>query len=392
MGSSSRLTVEIARSTVELDKLEEPWDELVEAIPDCSLSQTFRYSRVAWATIAEPRGDRLAVLSVWRADELLLVWPLHIQSRWRRTLAKNLGNASAQEYDGPAVRPGEHAEEALAAAVAEAARLADLLAVYQLPGDSLPVRGRLRRALTYTNSKTSPVARRPDGGDFDTWLKGRPQKLRWEMRRNLKRLEGVGTVRFRTSDSDAAFGHDAVDWIFERKREWLARKQLTSRWISDGSGERFFHELLEQTRSGATLRLLVAGLTLDDELVSASVCYRSGRTLEGFIMAFDESRSSLGPGNVLMQECVRLAFDLGLDFDFRINPYGYKLRLADDTATYRTQYVPCTAVGVPSVALRHARRTYGGLKRRARRELKRTAKTPLTPRSDVRPRTAGAEP
>jgi CelD/BcsL family acetyltransferase involved in cellulose biosynthesis len=392
MDPSSRLTVEIARSTAELDKLEAPWDELVQAIPDCSLSQTFRYSRVAWSTIAEPRGDRLAVLSVWRADELMLVWPLHIQSRWSRTLVRNLGNTSAQEYDGPAVRPGGHAEEALAAAVAEAARLGDLLAVYQFPGDSLPVRSRLRRALTYTNSKKSPVARRPDGGDFDTWLKGRPQKLRWEMRRNVKRLEGVGTLRFDTSDSDPAFGHDAIDWIFARKREWLARRQLTAPWISDGSGERFFHELLAQTRSDTTLRLLVVGLTLDDELVSASVCYRSGRTLEGFIMAFDESRSSLGPGNVLMQECVRLAFDLGLDFDFRVNPYGYKLRLADDMATYCTQYVPCTAIGLPSVAWRHARRTYGGLKRRAHRELKRTAKPLDIPLPDVRPQTAGGKP
>jgi CelD/BcsL family acetyltransferase involved in cellulose biosynthesis len=106
----------------------------------------------------------------------------------------------------------------------------------------------------------------------------------------------------------------------------------------------------------------VVGVTVDDELVSASVCYRSARTVEGFVMAFDESRAALGAGNVLIEECVRLAFDLGLDFDFRIDAFDYKMRWSDRETTRHTRFVPCTVRGLVPVAARHATHAYGRLK------------------------------
>jgi CelD/BcsL family acetyltransferase involved in cellulose biosynthesis len=356
-----RLAVQVVRSTVDLDSLESEWSELLDTIPDHSLSQTFLYARVAWTRLAEPRGSRLTVVTVRRGDQLLLVWPLHVERRPGHTAATHLGNRSTQEYAVPVVRPGEHAEKALALAVTEATRLADVLAVHHQPHAPLPVGGRFA-ALAHTSSTTSLGAVRPDGG-VDAWLGTRTQKLRWEMRRNRKRLQEAGTVAFRTSDDDPAFGHSAVDWIFARKREWLVRRHKNTPWISDGSGEEFFHELLDRTPAGARVRPLVVGVTAGDELLSASVCYRSARALEGFVMAFDESRASLGAGNVLIEECVRLAFDLGLDFDFRIDAYDYKKRWSDRETTYYTRFVPCTARGLPPVAARHATHAYSELKR-----------------------------
>ncbi|GAA2903346.1 hypothetical protein GCM10010472_71980 [Pseudonocardia halophobica] len=361
MDSFIRPAVEVVRSTAELDALESGWGELLDAVPDHSLSRTFLYNRVAWTHLAEPRGAELAVITVRRGAELLLIWPLHVERRRGHTTAAHLGNRSTQEYAAPLVRPGEHAAEALELATAHATRLADVLAVYHQPEAPLPVGGRLG-SLAFASTTSSPLAVRPADG-FDAWLATRPQKLRWEMRRNRRRLQKAGTVAFRSSDGDPAFGHRAVDWIFARKREWLVRRHKTTPWISDGSGEVFFHELLDGTPAGAAVRPLVVGVTLDDELISASVCYRSGRALEGFVMAFDESRASLGAGNVLIEECVRLAFDLGLDFDFRIDAFDYKLRWADRGTTHHTRFVPCTVRGLAPVAARHATRAYAELKR-----------------------------
>jgi CelD/BcsL family acetyltransferase involved in cellulose biosynthesis len=360
MVSRSHPAVEVLRSTAELDALENEWAELLSTIPDHSLSQTFLYSRVAWTRLAEPRGSRLTVVTVRRGDELLLVWPLHVERGRGHTVATHLGNRSTQEYAVPVVRPGEDAEEALALATAEATRLADVLAVHHQPNAPLPVGGRFA-ALAFASTTTSPVALRPGDG-FDAWMATRPQKLRWEMRRNRKRLQKAGAVAFRTSDDDPAFGHRALDWIFARKREWLVRRHKTAPWISEGSGEVFFHELLDRMPAPAQVRPLVVGVTVDDELVSASVCYRSARTVEGFVMAFDESRAALGAGNVLIEECVRLAFDLGLDFDFRIDAFDYKMRWSDRETTRHTRFVPCTVRGLVPVAARHATHAYGRLK------------------------------
>ncbi|MCE3555754.1 GNAT family N-acetyltransferase [Pseudonocardia sp. RS11V-5] len=373
----------VLRSTVEFDALESEWAELLSAVPDHSLSQTFHYNRVAWTRLAEPRGSRLAVVTVRRGGELLLVWPLHIERRRGHTVATHLGNRSTQEYAVPVVRPGEHAEEALALAIAEATRLADVLAVYHQPDGPLPAGGRFS-ALAFGSSTTSPVAVRPDEG-FEAWSGTRPQKLRWEMRRNRKRLQKAGTVAFRTSDDEPAFGHQAVDWIFARKREWLVRRHKTTPWISDGSGEEFFHELLDRTPAGAQVRPLVVGVTVDDELVSASICYCSAHALEGFVMAFDESQAALGAGNVLIEECVRLAFDRGLDFDFRIDAFAYKLRWSDRETTRHTRFVPCTVRGLAPVGARHATHAYAELKRVSTPLLTRYLPGVLTARASHQP-------
>ncbi len=353
--------VRVARTTAELDALADPWDGMLAAVPDAMLSQTWQYARTAWTAVHEPAGRRLAVVTVWQGDQLDLVWPLQIEDRRGYSIVSQLGNTSDQEYALPAARPGLDARQALVLATIVAQRLGDVLTVRHVPGEPLPLaQSRLPRWLTFQATTTSHVAVRPADGGFDAWLKDRPQKLRWEMRRNRRRLAEAGELRaFSSDDPDEggiAAGHEAIGWIFEHKRRWLAARGLKRDWISNGTAEGFFHELLDDVDPAAARRLVVVGLRLDGAIVSASICYRSARVLEGFVIAFDESLPRLGPGNVLMEECVHRAFDDGLDFDFRIDPFAYKLRWTDTEVVHHTQLVPCTVRGVPYVASNHVRR------------------------------------
>lgn len=364
MSAVQQLRVRVIRTTAELDGLASAWGELMEHVPDATVSQTFLYSRTAWTSIHEPRGGRLAVITVWQGDELLVVWPLHIERRRGYTLAAHLGNTSRQEYAYPAVRPCGRAPEALARTTDAARRLADVLAVHHVPDGPLPMTGsRMLRSLAYRTSTTSHVACLPDGGGFDAWLMTRPQKLRWEIRRNRKRLDQAGAVEFVTSDADPADGHHAIGWIFHHKAAWLAKRRLQRPWITDGAAEGFFHDLLEATAPKDSLRLLVVGVKLDGRFVSASICYRSPRALEGFMIATDDDASKLAPGNVLMEECVRHAFEMGCDFDFRIDPFDYKLRWTDEQVARHSLLFPCTVRGVPHVLIHHLGDAYGALRK-----------------------------
>src|SRR5690349_6793515 len=66
--------VRVAGTTAELDALADAWTELLAALPEAMLSQTWRYARTAWTAIHEPRGRRLAVVTVWQGEQLDLVW------------------------------------------------------------------------------------------------------------------------------------------------------------------------------------------------------------------------------------------------------------------------------------------------------------------------------
>lgn len=378
------LRLRVHRSPADLDALAVEWDGLLAAVPDALLSQSVAYTRAAWEAVAAPRGDRLAVVTVSHGDELLLVWPLAVESHRGFTVAVPLGNTSGQEYAGPLVRPGPHAQAASRLAAAVAHRLADVLALHHLPDRPLAPDGPLARFSTRT-STTSHLARRPADGSFDAWLAGRPQKLRWEIRRNRKRLDKAGALTVLSSDTDRDGGHGALDWIFARKREWLAERHLEREWINGDAAAAFFHALLDATAGAAGPRLLVIALRLDGRIVSASVCYRSAAALEGFMMAFDPSLAKLAPGNVLMEECVRAAFAAGCDFDFRIDPFDYKLRWADQERTHHTQVVPCTARGVPAVAVRHVQVGIGEVRRRGAPLLERYVQSAMRARAAHEP-------
>ncbi len=74
-----------------------------------------------------------------------------------------------------------------------------------------------------------------------------------------------------------------------------------------------------------------------DRLVAWQLLYRCGKSLWGYLTAFDHSFSSLSPGTMLIPAAIDFGFERGFDeFDFLNGEEPYKLRWATDFhQTYR---------------------------------------------------------
>ena len=96
--------------------------------------------------------------------------------------------------------------------------------------------------------------------------------------------------------------------------------------------------------------------------------------------AYDPKYAKFSPGNLLIEECVRIAIDEKVDFDFRIIRDEYKARWADREISYGCVAVATSLSGLPWVALDklklsvlRLRSRYGGpLKAKLRALMKRS--------------------
>jgi CelD/BcsL family acetyltransferase involved in cellulose biosynthesis len=319
---------------------------LASETPLISISQTYEYARLGWDVLADDPHVRLAVITIWQDCKLICVWPLFTRSNGLWTTAGHLGCGTDEEYAAPLTSPGVD-EAPLAALVLQSAKsIADLLKVCNISSTSA-------LALTIANDPSEcQVETKICWGasvgnitDFHGWMEKRSKILRKELRHDRRKLANLGSLQsvvITGADDSDAF----VNWVFDTKIGWLDFKGIVKNWMRSARSRNFFLALMSQSRGhGSCGGALGIGLTLDGKFIAASICLLGGQRAEGFIIAFDPSFSAYSPGNLLAEDCVRYASQLGLDFDLRMGPSAYKTRWADQTEAVSSFQIVCSARG-----------------------------------------------
>ncbi|MEX2431151.1 MAG: GNAT family N-acetyltransferase [Dehalococcoidia bacterium] len=164
---------------------------------------------------------------------------------------------------------------------------------------------------------------------WDEYLAGLRKKDRHELRRKLRRLEGVGDVRLVLADGETL--ERDVNVFLELMRESREEK----RDFMQPDREAFFRKAVQRVHQAGHLRLF--SLDIDGERAASVICFDyDGRRLL-YNSGYRVAHRALSVGLLLKALCLRDAIEGGMTyFDFLRGPEPYKYHLgASDVALYQ---------------------------------------------------------
>jgi len=323
--------VEICRSLDDVERVRLDWDVLTSKASFFSAAQTLDYAIAGWEVVPKVAGTEFATILVWRDRRLVCVWPLYTRRAGSLTIATHLGTGSHEEYAGPLIWQDEDAAAIADLVLAQARGLSDVLEVYATdPTTPMAMALERARGFKYSNTILSPTISLAAHPDFDAWLATKSKSFREGLRYDRKRAAHLGKLEF-VSTPDGLDGAELTAWLFATKRAQLASRGLSKSWVLEARGEAFFSRLLSRPSPSDGPKAGAQGfaLKLEGRIVAGCICLRSYRFLEFFVTAFDPEFSSVSPGKLLIEDCVRWASAHGLNFDFRVSHEAYKLRWID---------------------------------------------------------------
>jgi CelD/BcsL family acetyltransferase involved in cellulose biosynthesis len=178
------------------------------------------------------------------------------------------------------------------------------------------------RRVEVTPEDVCPVVTPPAGGDWDTYLATLDKKARHEIRRKLRRAEGIGPVRFRRLPLDAA---SVESFIALHQARWGAQGLFPD--TPDGErSRRFLHRLTSlEAAEGDRAQLLLGEVTVGDRVVFGTVAFDDGRTCYFYNAGMDPSARELSPGVTGTAAFLRDRMEAGRQrFDFLRGNESYK--------------------------------------------------------------------
>jgi CelD/BcsL family acetyltransferase involved in cellulose biosynthesis len=159
------------------------------------------------------------------------------------------------------------------------------------------------------------VVRIPEGADLDGYLATLGKKERHEIRRKVRRAEGVGPVELVESDDPGA---DLDDFIDLHQRRWGDDGLFPA--TKGGDQSRVFirrlFELFGQRAAAADAgprdpSVHLAFLTVGGRRIGAAVFFETPGALLYYNAGIDPDARDLSPGVVLLERLVRRAIERG---------------------------------------------------------------------------------
>jgi CelD/BcsL family acetyltransferase involved in cellulose biosynthesis len=108
------------------------------------------------------------------------------------------------------------------------------------------------------------------------------------------------------------------------KREWAHSNDIDSRWVFSESSHAFLGDLLSnRTYEPDVFQVFV--LVREGEPLAALITAVGSGRMHFVTVTYDQKHSKYSPGSVLLDHCVKWAFDHGLDVDFGAGTEPYKI-------------------------------------------------------------------
>lgn len=320
----------------EFDALEEPWNDLFQrAGASSQVFQTFNWNW-HWANQylgSSPGGIpgiKLCTLTAWRDGTLVMVWPL-VSERVRGVTQIFWMGEPISQYGNVLIDDLPDALSILSEAWAylHTHARADLMRLRKVREDARVAPLLHKIGASSSNPQRAPCLDLASAPTFEAYEQRYAAKARRNRRRQMRRLEEFGDVRFERfcGGRDA---RKAAELAIDLKRDWLQSRGLVSNAISDLRMRRFFADVAEA--ASHPVECIVSRLTANDEVAALNVSFACKDRLAVHVIAFSLALEKFSAGNLLMERCIRDALDEGFAiFDLMAPADDYKLNWSDRT-------------------------------------------------------------
>ena len=355
-----RIDIEVLTHIDAFAALRCEWNALT-AETDCHASDSWAWAMAGWHCIAAPRQGALQVIVARSEGRLVGLWSLVRYHSWRGAVLRPLGS-EATEY-AAIITTSSHLADAVGIAIWQRARtLGDALILPHVRAGSM-LAG-IARAHCRMATRDTTITRWVDftpHADFEGFLSTINRKRTATLRRARRRLAREGDLAV-ACIVDPAEQAEVIDWALGRKQQWLRENEISNPWIGAASYRAFLHTLSADSIS--PLRIFT--LRLDGRIIASAILSQHGHWLESNIIAHDPDWSRFSPGTLLNTECLRFAFEHGVQFDFRIGEQPYKASWTNKTCEATTVHAALTLRGLLVVAAEARRLTRLRLRGRVR--------------------------
>lgn len=285
--------------------------------------QAFDVCWQCWTQVAKPRGQRLHCI-VYREDgELVLVWPLVSHRRFFCSVLEPLTPGTAEHTS---ILAAAGASAALNAAWRAATRdcRADIFSVPYVAKDAglydLVSRHAGLVAARQDVSATALLRKEPDWSAYCSTL-GTLSKKKPGARE--RRFEKEGVLEISALEAGDTQAHAQwVDWMLARKREWAERVEKDGPWLNSQGYRDFLVSLVDGTHTQPMGIVFV--MTLDGMPVAANIVGLGHTCVNGLIGAFDSKFSKFAPGSIMIERCVKWAWENRMDLDLGVGTEDFK--------------------------------------------------------------------
>ncbi|BAN26782.1 GNAT family N-acetyltransferase [Caballeronia insecticola] len=302
--------------------LRDEWNALWSSV-DGQHNQSFAVCWLCWLYVAKPRGRRLHCIVVREHGELKLVWPLVSHRRHLWTMLEPLAPGTAEHTSILVSADAEHAiDAAWQSAIGQCG--ADVLSIPYVSADSRIDRLASKHpglaVTTLDVSATALLRREPEWNAYRDSLSSLSKKKPAAIERRFMK-EGV--LEIRVIDAADTGAHARwVDWMLARKREWAERVGKHGPWLDSHDYRDFLIRLLDGTRDEPLALMFL--MTLDGAPVVVNVVGLGSTSASGLIAGFDPAYAKFSPGAIMMERCVKWAWEHRLDLDFGIGKEEFK--------------------------------------------------------------------
>lgn len=324
MQAEGSIATRVLGTLDEIDAIADDWRALERHCADpLSYFQGFDWCR-NWVLHFADDHTRPYVISVWRGEQLVALWPRMVVEAAGVKRLETLG-APHSQYCGALVRQGVVPVVDLGNALRAATRAANCdvtisravpegSALDELLTDKRVVRGSANVASVLDLSGYASAE------DYTARL-GKLQKRNRNRRRN--HLARLGSISFEVIWPGHRDFAALVRLGADMKRRWLEETGRYSVGFAMAGYEDFLAGLSgdEATLSGACLSVLRVG----DRAVAVELGFISNRHYYAYIGGFDWTLRELSPGKVQMEMTVGWLIENGIgSYDLLINPASYK--------------------------------------------------------------------
>lgn len=297
--------VSIISEPADLPLLSEGWNELAESLNNPLL----RYEWFAACAEAFCPPYRLCVVAVYVRGKITAIAPLALLKQGRIERLELLGSSLLSE-------PGRFLfadEESLKLLIESVITMRKPLFLCRIPSNSIEL-ALLRQACRshsmffVKGAGGSPWL--PITSGWSQFESNLSSSRRAAFRRARKRAEECGPLRMEiVSPAPGELKEHLEEFLLVERAGWKGRKGTAA--SSDESLKRFF---LLYTEKAARLGILrICFLRIDGKAVASQLAVEYADRFWVLKIGYDEAWARCSPGNLLMHETIRYAFDQGLE-------------------------------------------------------------------------------
>ncbi|QIN62829.1 Acetyltransferase (GNAT) domain protein [Caballeronia sp. SBC1] len=318
------IAFEVVRDIDGFRALRPEWDDLWRRA-EGEYFQTFAFCYSSFQAEDADTRRKLHCVVGRRDGRLVALWPLVTfwNTCWKSATPLGPQNRAPSDI---LVAPEHDVEEIVKSTWRAALKFsgADVIQLWRIRSTSLLYRYAVHENMVRRASEEpTPFAVLQGQQDWEAFCRSRPGRGKSQPSYLRRRLSARGEVSFDIVDANDKRRLSLVDWFVVHKREWAHHKELNSRWVFSESSRRFWNALLSNGSDEAGgFRLCV--LTLNDEPLAVSIMATGAGRVYLLAITYDLKHARLSPGTVLVDDCVKWAFDNGLDFDFGPGDQQYK--------------------------------------------------------------------